>query len=86
MATIKAPLLKILNRTYEPSTHTDVAFGRYDISIISDDKGRPILFFIGSRLQNGKIKGERYARRLVLDQNGNITRDHWDLKGKVSGK
>jgi hypothetical protein len=83
MATIKPPLLKLLNKPQPPSTTVDIVFGRYDITLKTDEKGRPIIFFIGKRLENGKIKGERYARRLVEDENGNLVKDHWDHKGKI---
>ena len=84
MAILKEPILKILNKTYEPSAMIQQRFGRYDLAFKTDEKGRPILLFMGIKDENGKIKGERYARRLVLDDNGNIIKDHWDNKGKAT--
>jgi hypothetical protein len=81
MAEIKPPLMKILAKTYTASSMIDLKFGRYDISFKTDEKGRPILLFIGKRLANGTIAGNRYARRLAQDRQGNIIKDHWDHKG-----
>jgi len=30
------------------------------------------------------MSGERYARRLVFDADGNVLKDHWDNKGKAT--
>jgi hypothetical protein len=34
--------------------------------------------------EQGKIKGERYARTLKYDREGNLIKDHWELKGKAT--
>jgi len=34
--------------------------------------------------ESGSIKGERYARTLKKDSQGNLIKDHWELKGKAS--
>jgi hypothetical protein len=86
MANLKPPLLKLLNKVYEASAMLEQRFGRYDLAFKTDEKGRPILLFIGEKDPNGKIKGERYARRLVFDKEGNIIKDHWDNKGKASAQ
>lgn len=75
-------LLQLLNKTYEPSVLIETTFQRYDLAFKTDEKGKPILLFIGKRDEHGKIKGERFARRLLTDSAGNIIKDHWDNKGK----
>lgn len=77
-------ILKILNKQYEPSGFVNMTFKRYDIAFKTDEAGRPILLFMGKAGEDGKIKGERFARRLVFGDNGKIIKDHWDNKGKVS--
>jgi hypothetical protein len=77
-------ILKILNKVYEPSAMVETKFKRYDMSFKTDEAGRPILLFIGTKDETGKIKGERFARRLATDSEGNIIKDHWDNKGKAS--
>jgi hypothetical protein len=76
-------LLKVLSKKYTPDQMINQKFERYDIGFKTDDEGNPILLFIGTLDQDGKIKGERFARRLVRDQNGGILKDHWDAKGKT---
>jgi hypothetical protein len=76
-------LLKILAKSYEPSSLVDITFQGYDLTMKTDDAGQPILLFIGKRTTQGKIKGTRYARRLVTDNAGTITKDYWDNKGKI---
>ena len=76
-------LLKKLNKKYEPSTMVELRFRGYDISLKTDEEGNPVLMFIGRSDSNGMIKGDRYARRLLKDKEGNIIKDHWDYKGKV---
>jgi hypothetical protein len=77
-------ILKILNKTYEPTTMIETKFKRYDLAFRTDEVGRPILLFIGTKDETGKIKGERFARRLATDSEGKIIKDHWDNKGKAS--
>jgi hypothetical protein len=77
-------VLKILSKVYEPSTMVETKFKRYDMAFRTDEAGRPILLFIGTKDEAGKIKGERFARRLATDNEGKIIKDHWDNKGKAS--
>jgi hypothetical protein len=79
---LREPILKIINKIYEPSALIDLTFKRYDLSIKTDEKGRAILLFMGQRKDNGLIAGERYARRLKENVDGNIIKDHWEHKGK----
>jgi hypothetical protein len=83
MMKIGPELLKVLAKVYEPSSTVDTTFQRYDLTIKTDDAGRPVLLFIGKRDTQGKIKGTRFARRLVTDNASMVIRDHWDNKGKV---
>lgn len=85
MSELKEPILKILSKTYEADSMLELKFKRYDLAIKTDGKGRAILLFMGEKDPvTGKIKGERYARRLLEDPNGKILKDHWDNKGKAS--
>jgi hypothetical protein len=86
MSALKEPILKILNKIYEPSTMVEVKFKRYNLAFKTDESGRPILLFMGEKDSLGKIQGERYARRLVFDTLGNVVKDHWDHKGKATAQ
>ena len=83
---LKEPVLKILNKIYQPDTIVETKFKRYDLAFKTDEKGRPILLFIGEKDNNGKIKGERYARRLLENTEGIVLKDHWDHKGKATAQ
>jgi hypothetical protein len=76
-------LLKILSKPYAPDQLISQRFGRYDLAFKTDEQGRPILLFIGKADAEGKIKGERFVRRLQADKDGQIIKDHWDNKGKT---
>lgn len=78
------PILKIINKLYEPSSMITLTFKRYDLALKTDDKGRGIMLFIGKKKENGDIAGDRYARRLKEDAEGKIIKDHWEHKGKAS--
>ncbi|MEX2594623.1 MAG: hypothetical protein WD426_17765 [Anditalea sp.] len=84
MKELGAPVLKILNKSYEPSTMVEVTFKRYDLAFKTDPEGRPIILFMGKKDETGKIKGERYARRLAFDAEGKKIKDHWDHNGKAT--
>jgi hypothetical protein len=73
-----------LSKHYEPSSLISMRYRGNDLLIKTDEEGNPVLLFIGKASQNGKIKGERYARTLKADRNGIIIKDHWELKGKAS--
>lgn len=81
---LKEPVLKILSKQYEPSAMVETTFKRYVLSMKTDEQGRPILLFIGQKDENGQIKGERYARRLKIAEDGTIIKDHWEHKGKAT--
>ena len=81
---IGEPILKILNKQYEPSALIEVAFKRYDLAFKTDEEGRPILLFLGKKDHIGHIRGERFARRLKHDSQGRVIKDHWEHKGKAT--
>jgi len=81
---LKEPILKIINKVYEPNTMVELKFKRYDLALKTDDQGRGIMLFMGEKDANGKIKDDRYARRLVQNEDGTIVKDHWELKGSAS--
>lgn len=77
-------LIKKLSQQYAPSVMVDMQFKGYDLSFKTDESGNPILLFIGKRTENGSVRGERYARTLKYDRDGNRIKDHWELKGKAT--
>jgi hypothetical protein len=81
---LREPILKIINKIYEPAKMIPLTFKRYDLAIKTDEKGRAIMLFIGKKKENGDIAGERYARRLKEDASGKIVKDHWEHKGKAT--
>lgn len=81
---LKEPILKIINKTYEPNSLVELKFKRYDLALKTDEHGRGIVLFMGEKDANGKIKGDRYARRLVQNEDGTIVKDHWELKGPAT--
>lgn len=81
---LKAPILSILNKQYQADTLIETTFKRYDLSFKTDESGRPILLFLGQKDKDGKIRGERYARRMLFDKDGKVIKDHWDHKGKAT--
>lgn len=76
-------LLKRLSKKYRPGEMIHQKFERYDLSFKTDEDGNPILLFIGTRREDGRIKGERFSRVLIKGINGDIVKDHWDCKGKI---
>jgi hypothetical protein len=81
---LKEPVLKIMNKQYEPSSTLEATFKRYTLSFKTDEAGRPILLFMGQKDQRGHVIGERYARRLKIAEDGTVIKDHWEHKGKAT--
>lgn len=77
-------LLKVLNKKYVPKDIIHQKFERYDITFKTDEHGNPILLFIGNRKEDGMIRGEYFSRVLIREKNGEVVKDHWDCKGKIS--
>jgi hypothetical protein len=77
-------LQKKLKKLLEPSSMVEMKYKGYDLSIKTDEKGNAILVFIGKKTEQGTIKGERYGRTLKYDREGNLIKDHWELKGKAT--
>jgi hypothetical protein len=77
-------LQRKLQKKYEPSSMVNMKYKGNDVAFKTDEHGNPILLFIGKRDDKGSIKGERFARRLKHGDNGDIIKDHWELKGKAS--
>jgi hypothetical protein len=73
-----------LKKRYEPSAMVSMKYKGNDLSFKTDDEGNAILLFIGKKSDAGTIKGERYARRLKKDDQGQVIKDHWELKGKAT--
>jgi hypothetical protein len=77
-------ILKLLSKKYEANAFVEKRFHRYDLGFKTDEEGNPIVLFMGSKENSGKIRGRRYARRLVKDSHGAIIKDHWDDKGPTA--
>lgn len=81
---ISEDLKRILSKTFQKSTTITSKYKKNDIVFKTDADGYAILLFIGKKTEAGTIKGERYARTLKRDSEGNILKDHWELKGKAT--
>jgi len=81
---LSEPLIKILAKKYEPASMINSSYKGNDIALKTDTEGNAVLLFIGKTTEKGTIKGERYARTLKKDKDGNIIKDHWELKGKAT--
>lgn len=75
-------LIKKLFAKFPAGELSDLRYRGNDLTVKADEAGNAILLFIGKRLDDGHIKGERYARRLLQDAQGAVIKDHWELKGK----
>ena len=81
---LSSALLKKLAQVYTPDSLVDLHWRGQDLTIKTDETGNAMLLFIGKRMDDGKIRGERYARRLLRNADGAVQKDHWDAKGKSS--
>jgi hypothetical protein len=75
-------LIKKLSAKYQANELSDLVYRGKDLTVKADEAGNAILLFIGKRVDNGHIRGERYARRLLFDKEGKVIKDHWEMKGK----
>lgn len=80
------PMLeKLLSQEYAPNERYDTEHLGKDISYVTNKLGEPVTLFIGKRLENGNISGERYVRTIVRKPGTmDIVKSHWELKGKVA--
>jgi hypothetical protein len=73
-----------LSKTYPPSSTIHDVYNGKDITFITNEQGEPVTLFIGKRLADGAISGERYVRRIKRKPGTDeIQSSHWDNKGKV---
>jgi hypothetical protein len=75
---------KILNKTYSPSAMTEARFKNIDLAFKTDEKGRPVLLFMGKKDGHGNVKGERFVRTLQAGADRTVLKDHWEHKGKAT--
>ena len=78
-----ADLQKKISQRYEASTIIPMRYRGNDLVVRTDDEGNAIVVFIGSKRDDGSIRGERYVRTLKRDSAGTVVKDHWECKGKV---
>jgi hypothetical protein len=74
-------ILKRINKKFEPYAMVKIRFKSYDIALKTDENGNAIQAFIGKEKENGNIKGARYTRTLIFDEDGKMIKNHWDRKG-----
>ncbi|RFM30793.1 hypothetical protein DXN04_32290 [Chitinophaga silvisoli] len=84
MSVMNEALLKLLDKSYAPSQLVETTYQKFDLAFKTDEEGLPILLFLGTKDKEGKIRGERYARRIVRNEEGKIVKSHWDHKGKAT--
>lgn len=77
-------LLKKINKKLEPSSMITMRYRNYDLVLRTDKDGNAIQLFMGKANAEGIIKGDRYARTMKYDREGNLIKDHWERKGKAS--
>jgi hypothetical protein len=77
-------LVKKLSRKYEPSTMVNMRYRGYDLAFKTDENGNAIQLFMGKANEQGIVKGDRYARTMKYDREGNLIKDHWERKGKAT--
>lgn len=75
-------LIKKLSAKFPPGELSDFKYRGKHATVKADEAGNAILLFLGRRMENGHIKGERFARRLLFDEEGKVIKDHWEMKGK----
>lgn len=81
---LNTDLIKKLSKKQEPSAMINLKYKGNDVAVKTDSDGNAVLCFIGKMNEQGNIKGERYARTLKYDREGNLIKDHWELKGKAT--
>ena len=74
-------ILKVVSKKYAANAFIERRFHRYHLGFKTDEEGNPIVLYMDTKESSGKIKGRRYARRLLKDTHGIVIKDHWDDKG-----
>lgn len=77
-------LQKKINKKFEPSTKIPLRYKGYDLVLITDKDGNAVQLFMGKAAEDGSIKGERYARTLKYNREGQLIKDYWERKGKAT--
>ncbi|HEX8316470.1 MAG TPA: hypothetical protein VF609_15820 [Flavisolibacter sp.] len=77
-------ILKKINKKFEPSSKVSLRYKNYDLVLVTDKEGNGVQLFMGKENEEGIIKGDRYARTMKYDREGNLIKDHWERKGKAS--
>lgn len=78
------PILKILSKTYDPSSLIETRCNTYDLAFKTNREGIPMVAFLGKKDEQGHIHGERFARRLRQQVNGTIVKVGWENKGEIT--
>jgi hypothetical protein len=76
-------ILKLLSKRYQPSSLMETHCQCYDIAFKTDRQGLPVVAFLGKKDAKGKIRGERFARRLRQLTNGTIIKGFWECTGET---
>ncbi|GAB4093013.1 hypothetical protein [Flaviaesturariibacter terrae] len=77
-------LLKALNKKFAPAETRQLKVAGYDILVTTNEEGHAVQAFVGRADPHGSIRGDRFARTLKWDADGNLVKDHWDRKGKAT--
>jgi hypothetical protein len=77
-------ILKKINKKFEPSSKVSLRYKNYDLVLVTDKEGNGVQLFMGKENEEGIIKGDRYARTMKYDREGNLIKDHWERKGKAT--
>jgi hypothetical protein len=80
---LQEPVLKILRKKYQPSSRIETQCSNYDLAFKTDREGDAIVLFLGRKNEKGRIRGERFTRRLRQMSNGRIVKEFWEHKGKA---
>lgn len=81
---LRDDLLKKINKKFEPSTKISLRYKGNDLVLITDKDGNAVQLFMGNADEDGTIKGDRFARTMKYDREGQLTKDHWERKGKAT--
>ena len=77
-------ILKKINKKFAPLSKVSLRYKNYDLVLVTDKEGNGVQLFMGKENEEGIIKGDRYARTMKYDREGNLIKDHWERKGKAT--